>query len=142
GAESVARLAEVDAACAGALFVCAGAAGAEALAAAGGAGDAGQRETDTREPGHRYSPGGAAFLSSRRVGATPGTGISGLYGVWRRGADYSVEFPPADAGLEDCTCAGNGKYRGAEAGGIHAADGAGVCGDLQRGGPAEGRGEH
>ena len=129
-------------ACAGAIFVCAGAAGAEAFAAAGSAGDDGQREADSREPRPGYSTGGAAFLSSRGVGADSGVGVSGICGVRSCRADYSVEFSAVDAGVEDCAGAGGWEYGGAEAGGVYAADGAGVCGALRRGGVAGRRREH
>ena len=57
-------------------------------------------------------------------------GVSELCAVRSGGADYSVEFSAADAGVEDCSGAGDGKYGGVEAGGVYAADGAGVCGNL------------
>src|SRR5580692_6896271 len=128
--------------CAGAIFVCAGAIGAEAFAAAGGAGDDGQREADSREPRFGYSAGGATFLSSRGMGADSGVGVSGARLVRSCRADYSLEFSVVDAGVEDCPGAGGGEYGGAEAGGVYAADGAGVCRAMQRGGVAGGRREY
>ena len=127
---ALARVAGAHGACAGALSVRAGAAGAEAFAAAGGAGDYRQRQTDSRKPRYRYSAGGAAFLYHAGWAQLLRTGISWLRGLRRRGADHSVEFSAADAGVEDCAGAGYGKHRRAEAGGIYAADGAGVCGNL------------
>ena len=56
--------------------------------------------------------------------------------------DHSVEFPAADAGVEDRAGVGGGQYGGAEAGRIHAADGAGLRRNLRRGGPAAGRRQH
>ena len=53
------------------------------------------------------------------------------YAAVRRGrADHSVEFSAADAGVEDCAGAGDGKYGRPEAGGVYAADRAGLRGDL------------
>src|SRR5580704_15359257 len=102
-------MAEDRRACAGAIFVCAGAAGAEAFAAAGGPGDDGQREADSREPRPGYSVGGATFLLSRGVGADSGVGVSWLPCVRSGWADYSVEFSFVDAGVEDCARVGCGE---------------------------------
>src|SRR6267143_1862001 len=67
-------------------------AGAKTLALARGSRDDGQRQAHSREPRHRYSPCGSAFLSSCGMGSTAGAGISGLHRLRRRGPDYSLEF--------------------------------------------------
>ena len=54
----------------------------------------------------------------------------GLHGLRRRRTDHSLEFSAADAGLEDCAGAGHGKHGRAEAGGVHAADRAGLRRNL------------
>ncbi len=69
---------------------------------------------------HRHPAGGAPLLSSRRLGAAAGARIRRPRAGRRRRPDHSVEFPAADAGLEDRAGAGARQHRGAEAGGIHA----------------------
>ena len=52
------------------------------------------------------------------------------------------EFPAADAGLEDCSRAGDRKHRSAEAGRVHAPHRFGLCGNLSGSRIAAGRREH
>ena len=129
-ARGFARVAGAVGACASAVPLRAGPAGAEAFAAAGGAGDDGQWEADSREPRYRYPVGRAPFLSSCGMGAVVGAGISGLHGLRRGRSNHSLEFSAPHAGVEDCTCFGDGKYGGVEARRIHTAYGFGICGDL------------
>ena len=60
------------------------------------------------------------------------SGISRIHGVRRRRTDHSLEFSVAHAGLEDCAGPGHGQHSRAQAGGVHAAHRAGVCGNLLR----------
>jgi len=55
----------------------------------------------------------------------------GLRGVRSRRADHPLEFPHADAGLEDCAGTGHGQHGRTQTGGIYAAHRAGVRGDLR-----------
>ena len=55
---------------------------------------------------------------------------SPVHRLRRGGADHSVEFSVAHAGVEDRAGAGDRQYGCAEAGGIHSAYGAGFCRNL------------
>ena len=142
GARGARCVASALGSCAGALSLRDSAAGAKAFAPARRARDHGQRQTHSREPRHRYSTRRAPFLSPRRMGATSRAGISGLYGLRRCRTDYSVEFSPADARLEDCARPLDRQHGHIEAGGIHSADRAGVRGNLPGDQPASRCGEH
>src|SRR6266851_6307576 len=111
-------------ACARALPLRTGAAGAETFALARGSRNTRQRQAHSRKPGHRHSSGGAALLSPCRLGPVARAGISGIYRLRGRRADYSVEFPFTHAGMENCARARDGKHGGPEARGIHATYGA------------------
>src|SRR5438105_9677682 len=41
-----------------------------------------------------------------------GAGVSRLRGLWRGGSDYPMEFPIADAGVENCAGSGHREYVG------------------------------
>ena len=77
---------------------------------------------------HFYHHAGWASLIDER--------ISGHASRRRLRADHPVEFPAADARLEDRAGARGRQYGRAEAGRIHAADGARLRRDLRRGRPA------
>ena len=102
-----------------------------------------QRQADPRDPRHRHPAGRPPFLPSRRLGAAARHASSPAtrpVGVVR--PDHPVEFPAADAGLEDRAGARRRQHGGAEAGRVHAADRAAVRRDLRRGRPAAGRRQH
>src|SRR6266446_4871204 len=84
-------------ACARALPLRTGAAGAETFALARGSRNTRQRQAHSRKPGHRHSSGGAALLSPLWLGPVARAGISGIYRLRGRRADYSVEFTPLTA---------------------------------------------
>jgi aldehyde dehydrogenase (NAD+) len=60
------------------------------------------------------------FYHHAGLGATPGPGVSRARSLRSRRSDHSLEFPAADAGVEDCAGTGDRQHRGFEAGGIHA----------------------
>ncbi len=62
--------------------------------------------------------------------------------LWRLRADHSVEFPAADAGLEDRPGARRRQYGGAQTRRIHLADRAAVRRNLRTRRPAQGRGQY
>ena len=99
-----------------------------------GPGDDRQRQADPRIARHRHSAGGAPFLSSRRLGLADRERVSGHEAGRRVRADHPVEFPAADARLEDRARARGGEYGRLEAGGIHALDRARFRRDLSRDG--------
>ena len=83
---------------------------------------------------HFYHHAGWASLIAERIpGPSPGR---------RLRPDHSVEFPAADAGVEDRAGARGRQYGGAEAGRIHAADRARFRRDLRRGRAAARRRQH
>src|SRR4029077_18118760 len=99
------------------IFVRFGAPGAKTFAPPCCARNAGQWKADSRKPRHRYSSRCSAFLSSRRLGAIAGSGVSGLFRLRRSGSNYSLEFSAVDAGVENRARACHRKYRGIETGG-------------------------
>ena len=107
-----------------------------------GAGIDRQRQADPRKPRHRRAAGDPPFHPPCRLGAGAGPRIPRPQAGRRRRPDHPVEFPAADAGLEDRAGAGRRLHGGAEAGRIHAADGHPVCRDLRARRRAEGRRQH
>ena len=83
-----------------------------------------QRQADPGVARHRCAAGGAAFLSSRGLGAAHGTGAPGSGAGGRHRADHPLELSAAHAGLEDRARAGHGKHGGAQARRVHLAHGA------------------
>ena len=107
-----------------------------------GAGIDRQRQADPRKPRHRRAAGHPPFHPPCRLGAGAGQGFSGPQGRRRRRPDHPVEFPAADAGLEDRAGARRRLHRGAEAGRVHAAHRHPVRRDLRARRRAEGRRQH
>ena len=101
--------------------------------------DDGQWQADPRIARHRRAAGRAPFLSSRRLGRIDRNGISRPGSGRRLRPDHPVEFPAADAGLEDRARAGGGQHGRPQARRIHAADGARLRRNLPRRRPAAGR---
>ena len=91
------EVAGAHSACPRALSLRARAAGAKTFPAARGSRNHGQRQAHPREPRHRYSAGGAAFLLSRRLGAIARARISRIRTLRRRGSDHS-------RGIFRCSC--------------------------------------
>ena len=102
----------------------------------------GQRQADPREPRHRHPAGRPPLLPSRRLGPAPRPRIPRHGALWRVRPDHPVEFPAADAGLEDRPGARRRQHRGAEAGRVHLADRAAVRRDRREGQAAAGRRQH
>ena len=95
-----------------------------------------QRQADPRDARCRYSAGRAPFLPPRRLGLADRQRVPRRETGRRLRPDHPLEFSAADACLEDRAGAGLRQYGRAEAGRIHAADGARLRRDLRRGGPA------
>ena len=127
-----AKVARPHSACSRALSLCPCAPGAKAFPASRGSRNHGQRQAHPREPRHRYSARGAAFLLPRRLGAVAGAGISRIRTVRRRRSDYSVEFSAAHAGVENRAGAGDGKHGGPEARRIYPSHRAGCSQNFAR----------
>ena len=117
-------------------YLCACAPCAEAGALSFCSGDDRQRQADPRVARHRHSAGRPPFLPSRRLGLADRQRVPGDEAGRRVRADHSVEFPAADAGLEDRAGARGRQHRRAEAGGIHAANRARLRRHLRRDGAA------
>ncbi len=115
--------------------------GAEAFAPARRPRNHGQRQAHPREPRHRYSSRRPAFLSSCRLGAVAGAGVSAVHGLRRRRPGNSVELSAADVCVEGGSGAGRGQHGGHQAGQVHAAHRAGLCRAGHGSGPAAGRAE-
>ena len=125
-----------------AASLCARASCAEARALSLGAGNDRQRQADPRVARHRHSARRPPFLSSRRLGLADRERVPGHEAGRRVRADHPVEFPAADARLEDRAGARRRQHGRAEAGRIHAADRARLRRDLRRDGPAAWRRQH
>ena len=121
GAQGAGTVVEARRAGAGAASLCARAAwcsGTARLLAVLEALDNGKPIRETARS--RYAAGGAALLSSRRLGAAAGARVARPAAGRRRRPDHSLELPAADAGLEGGAGAGARQHGGAEAGGVHA----------------------
>ena len=101
-----------------------------------------QRQADPRKPRHRRAAGDPPFHPPCRLGAGAGPRVSRTQAGRRRRPDHPVEFPAADARLEDRAGAGRRLHGGAEARRVHAADRHPVCRDLRARRRAEGRRQH